>query len=158
MPLPPPDPGNGYLLAHARLLLCSYARWTNRALVDPKASPREQARLLYHAPFAVLSHNTDPDPLFTYGNQAALRLFELTWEELTQMPSRKSAEPLHRSERERLLAGVAARGYVADYRGVRISKTGKRFLIEQATVWNLLDDSGTACGQAATFSNWTPLP
>ena len=35
-----------------------------------------------------------------------------------------------------------------------VSKTGRRFLIENATVWNLLDEAGAPYGQAATFSGW----
>ena len=41
--------------------------------------------------------------------------------------------------------------------GVRISRTGRRFLVEQAVVWNVLDGHGTRRGQAATFSRWTAL-
>ena len=49
-------------------------------------------------------------------------------------------------------------GFIADYEGVRISKTGRRFLVKQATVWNVLDERGAKQGQAATFSDWVPLP
>ena len=49
-------------------------------------------------------------------------------------------------------------GYVDDYRGIRISKSGRRFRIEQAIVWNLIDAAGHLHGQAATFDAWTPLP
>ena len=94
---------------------------------------------------------------FNYGNAAALRLFEMTWAEFTALPSRLSAEPTHRDERARLLDTVARQGFIDDYRGIRISKSGARFTIEQATVWNVIDDSGTLVGQAATFSAWTPL-
>ena len=44
-----------------------------------------------------------------------------------------------------------------DYSGIRISKTGRRFRIEQAIVWNLTDGVGNQLGQAATFDRWTPL-
>ena len=67
------------------------------------------------------------------------------------MPSRLTAEAPDRIERARLLAEVAARGSIDDYSGVRISRTGQRFRIEQATVWNLTDETGQRCGQAATF-------
>jgi hypothetical protein len=70
---------------------------------------------------------------------------------LIQMPSGLTAEAPDRIERARLLAEVAARGYIDDYSGVRISRTGRRFWIEQATVWNLTDNQGQHCGQAATF-------
>jgi len=48
-------------------------------------------------------------------------------------------------------------GPVDDYSGIRISQSGRRFRIEQAIVWNLIDAAGHLCGQAATFDTWTPL-
>jgi hypothetical protein len=92
-----------------------------------------------------------------YGNAAALALWEATWEELTRTPSRLTAEAPERSERERLLAAVARDGFIDDYAGVRISRSGRRFRIRQATVWNLLDERGERCGQAATFAAWELL-
>ena len=82
---------------------------------------------------------------------------EMTWAEFTATPSRLTAEPVNREERARTLHRVAAHGFVADYQGVRISRTGRRFLVEQATVWNVLDGHGTKQGQAAAFSRWTRL-
>ena len=73
------------------------------------------------------------------------------------MPSRLTAEAPDRAARARLLAQVAAQGFIDDYAGVRISRAGKRFLIERATVWNLTDDQGRLCGQAATFQTWRLL-
>ena len=35
--------------------------------------------------------------------------------------------------------------------------SGKRFLIRNATVWNLLDQRGRHCGQAAMFTDWEVL-
>lgn len=105
----------------------------------------------------MVSHGTEADPLLTYGNARALALWEMSWDELTQTPSRLTAEPVHRDERARLLARTRAHGFVDDYAGVRISKTGRRFRIEQAIVWNLTDAAGNHRGQAATFERWTPL-
>jgi predicted DNA-binding protein (UPF0251 family) len=53
-----------------------------------------------------------------------------------------------------LLAAVAQRGFIDDYSGVRISKSGRRFHIARATVWNLLTEDGRPCGQAAMFDRW----
>jgi hypothetical protein len=64
---------------------------------------------------------------------------------------------VHRDERARLLERTLRDGYVDDYAGIRISSTGKRFRIEQAIVWNLVDAAGIRHGQAATFDHWTPL-
>jgi hypothetical protein len=94
--------------------------------------------------------------LFCYANLAAQRLFGFTWREFIGLPSRLSAEAPERVERERLLARVASHGYIDDYSGVRISKSGQRFRIHRATVWNLTDAHGHRLGQAAQFAEWTP--
>jgi hypothetical protein len=95
--------------------------------------------------------------VFDYANETALALFGWSWEEITHMPSRLSAEPVARAERERLLRTVAEQGYIDDYCGVRIGCRGRRFRIENATVWTLLDPSGIPCGQAALIRRWTFL-
>ena len=89
-----------------------------------------------------------------YGNAAALALWEMSWPELTRTPSRLTAEAPNREERARLLAAVTAHGFIDDYSGIRISKSGRRFRIARATVWNLLDERGNYAGQAAAFSQW----
>ena len=101
--------------------------------------------------------DTAPDPILNYANRTALQLFEVDWTELTAMPSRLTAEVPERAERARLLSEVSSRGYIDDYRGIRVAKSGRRFLIERATVWNLFDESGGPYGQAATFSEWRHL-
>ena len=75
-----------------------------------------------------------------------------------RLPSRLSAEPVSQMERARLLEQVTARGFIDDYSGVRISRTGRRFLIRRATVWNLIDQTGTYQGQGAMFRDWQRLP
>jgi PAS domain S-box-containing protein len=113
--------------------------------------------LYEEAPFAVLAHNTDPDPRFIYGNKAAQRRFEYSWEEITRLPSRLSAEAPNREERERFLERVRKSGFETGYRGVRITKSGKRFMIEQATLWELRDETGTQRGQAVVIPRTSDL-
>lgn len=149
-----PGESNRFLLDHARLLWTSYRRLTGRDLVNPSLSDAAAARALFEAPFALLSHEAAPDPILTYGNRTVLDLFELDWPRLIIMPSRFTAEAPNRDERARLLARVAAHGFIDDYSGVRISSAGRRFVIEGATVWNLTDAAGDPCGQAAMFSRW----
>ncbi|MDA3875394.1 MAG: MEKHLA domain-containing protein, partial [Kiritimatiellae bacterium] len=98
-----------------------------------------------------------PDPVFQYGNRAALNLFELSRDAFLQLPSRFSAEPGERAAREAVLQEVCENGFSDHYSGVRVSSSGKRFRIEQATLWNLVDAKGDFRGQAATFSDWTRL-
>ncbi len=143
------------IILHVECLARSFSHWTGRELVPGVVDPREMSRRCYEASFVLVSHGTQSDPILNYGNQAALTLWDITWGELTQMPSRLTAESPNREERARLLAEVTQNGYIDNYSGIRIAKTGKRFVISQATVWNLLSSDGTVCGQAAKFSDWS---
>ncbi|MGR9117013.1 MAG: MEKHLA domain-containing protein [Gammaproteobacteria bacterium] len=143
-----------FLVEQAGLIGSSYARLLNKALLPGDCGTEAFAQALFDAPFAVVSHNTDRDPVFNYANAKALELFEMTWREFTRTPSRLSAEPINQDERERLLAEVSRKGYIDHYQGIRISKTGNRFMIRNAVVWNLTDDAGRYRGQAACFSDW----
>jgi hypothetical protein len=145
------------MTSHVQVLLDSFARLLGRELIPRVGSIEEQAERLFHAPFVVVSHGTEADPILNYGNAAALALWEMDFATLTRTPSRLTAEPVHRDERARLLERTLRDGYVDDYAGIRISSTGKRFRIEQAIVWNLVDAAGIRHGQAATFDRWTPL-
>ncbi|MEM9673218.1 MAG: MEKHLA domain-containing protein [Cyclobacteriaceae bacterium] len=142
---------------HAKLLCQSFEQCTAKPLIATEPQKEKLVNLLFYAPFALVSHGTQEDPVFNYGNNTALKLFELSWEQFIALPSRKSAEPVNREERQRLLNQVTQQGYIDDYSGVRISSTGKRFLIQQAIVWNLIDKEGKYHGQAAVFDQWTYL-
>ena len=151
-----PSPHNDFHAPHVALLLDSYARCVGVPLLPP-GSAVEQARLLYESTMVVVSHGTEADPIFNYANVAAQRLFELHWDAFVRLPSRLSAGPVHRDERQRLLDRVARHGYIADYAGIRVASSGRQFRIEQATVWNLVAADGRPAGQAACFSRWTWL-
>lgn len=144
-----------FLARHSAILARSYRHWTGKSLLDDAADGL--AKRLFEAPFSVLSHGTEADPLFNYGNRQALQLFGMTWQDLIGLPSRYSAEAMLREERERLLERVASHGYVDDYCGVRIARDGSRFMIRDATVWNLLDETGQPYGQAALIREHIPL-
>jgi hypothetical protein len=119
--------------------------------------PEDRAEALFIAPFVVVSHGMEPDPILNYGNRMALELWETTWEQFCRTPSRLTAEPVNQAERDRMLVRASAQGLIEDYRGLRISTTGRRFLVEQALVWNIVDSDHRRHGQAATFSRWTFL-
>ncbi|HTL88500.1 MAG TPA: MEKHLA domain-containing protein [Leptolyngbya sp.] len=138
---------NAQPLQHAKRLIKSFNHWTGKSLIEtPEA--------LFEAPFVVISHGTEPDPIFNYANRQALLLWEMDWETFTTMPSRKSAEPVSQIERSRLLAQATSQGYISGCRGIRISSSGKRFWIEDVILWTVLDELDQPCGQAATFSRW----
>lgn len=152
-----PGQANDFYQTHIGLLLDSYRHLLGKPLLECAAG-QSLGRQAFAADFALLSHNTDADPLFNYGNRTALDLFEFSWAEFIGMPSRLSAEPVNREARERLLAQVASQGFIDNYTGVRIAKSGKRFLIERAVVWNVYDSRQNYYGQAACFSDWRLLP
>ncbi len=145
---------NLYQLEHIQLLNNSYQKLLSKNLLANAVSDKELAYQLFHAPFALVSHNTAIEPIFNYANLKALELFELNWEAFTQLPSKLSAEPVNQAEREQLLAQVTQNGFIDHYAGVRISSTGKRFMIKNAVVWNLVDDDNNYRGQAACFAEW----
>ena len=136
------------------LLTGSHARLVGTPLVPPD----KDATWLYRdAPFVVLAHGPEPDPHFIFANKAAQDCFGYSWEEFMSLPSRLSAEVQDQEQRQKLLDQVHRDGFIAGYRGVRIAKSGQRFIIEHGVVWELIDDQGTRHGQAATFSSWRDI-
>lgn len=140
---------------HARLLCRSFKALLGRDILPeglPKGGPA-LAQALYDAPQIILSHDTSDDPRLTYANKAAQALWEMTWDELIGLPSRKTAEPQHRGQRSDMFDEMRQKGFTEHYEGVRISATGKRFMIKNAIIWTLFDDKGIKRGEAATFSD-----
>ncbi|HEX3133007.1 MAG TPA: MEKHLA domain-containing protein [Planctomycetota bacterium] len=139
-----------------RVLADSFAHLLGRPLLaDISADDRTLARRLYEAPVVIVSHGNESDPLFWFANRTAQRLWEMDWSHFTRTPSRLSAEADERAMRETLLRRAEENGYIDDYRGVRISASGRRFRIEEVILWNLADERGQRIGQAATFAHWT---
>ncbi len=146
--MPSSHPSDGVPLERLHLIVDSYRRLTGKPLLAGQHD--DLRRALWEAPYAVVAHGTEADPIFFYGNDYALRCFEMSFEEFAQLPSRLSAEPLAQEARELLLEKVTRQGYIDGYSGVRIAKSGRRFMITDCTVWNLADERGIH-GQAALF-------
>jgi hypothetical protein len=105
-----------HIIEYSQRLAASFKHWTGR---DLASSPEA----LYHAPFVVVSHGTQPDPVFCYANLAAQKLWEMDWDTFTCLPSRLSAEPDAQSERASRLRPYRARSARAL---ARRSKSGQR--------------------------------
>ena len=146
------------LFQHVELLLNSFSSLVGRELLGRTRTRQEQTHCLFNVPFVVVSHGIESDPILNYGNKKALCLWEMTWEDFVQTPSRETAEPVHRNERAQLLERTLKNGYINDYSGIRVSKTGKRFKIDRAIIWNISDENGQYYGQAAAFDTWHYLP
>jgi len=137
------------------IVLESYGRIVGRPLVPAGLGDAGAARWMYEdAPFCVLAHDAQPDPVFFYANKAAQRCFEYSWAEFTSLPSRLSAEAPNRAERQGLLDKVSRDGFASGYHGLRTSRSGRRFRIEDGTVWQLIDRNGVFHGQGAAFPRW----
>jgi MEKHLA domain len=147
------------------ILLASYQRLLGKELIECSGSrspevPAKlsaQAQLLYTAPFVVVSHGTQSDPVLNYGNQVALDLWEMDWAMFTKTPSKSTAEPVNQAARQVMISQAKHQGFIDNYRGVRISSSGRRFEIDRAIIWNLTDLQDQPCGQAATFASWQYL-
>lgn len=154
---------NPQVIQHSQRLLNSFQHWTGRSLLNDSILERSTnlstrsealAQNLFEAPFVVVSHGIEADPIFNYANQQALTLWELDWQSFTRMLSRQSAAPMEQEAREKLLAEAKREGYIQNHQGIRTSSTGKQFWIENVILWNVLDEQQQLCGQAATFSQW----
>jgi len=145
-------------VTHAQVLTQSFKALLGRdLLMSPPTPSQDLAQALYEAPQIILSHDTSADPRLTYANRAAQALWEMSWVDLVGLPSRKTAEPQHRNQRAAMFEEMRQNGFIENYEGVRISATGKRFLIQKAVIWTLYDDQNQKCGEAATFTDMTPI-
>lgn len=140
--------------AQSALLISSFRTCVGRDLLATSGDSEADAEALFHAPFALLSHGTQNDPILNYGNATALRLWDMDFARFTQMPSRLTAESMLREERQRLMEEAARKGFIDDYAGIRISANGKRFRIANVILWTMTDENGLKRGQAAVFDHW----
>ena len=62
--LPEPSSENAFLADHVTRLCVSYRQLTGRDLIASGDSPAARAEAIYRAPFVVLSHGTEADPIF----------------------------------------------------------------------------------------------
>lgn len=140
--------------AYSALLADSFQRLLGRPLCE--GAP---AQALWTLPQPLVSHGTEADPVFRYGNAAALALWEMDWEAFNRLPSRQSAadSPEVQADRARLLETARHRGWVPGYTGIRVSASGRRFRISDVILWTVTDAGGTCHGQAALIGAVTPL-
>ena len=148
---------DGAQQALAHQILESHQRGFGCALIagsSPKLSRRLTAQELFNCGFPVLAHGGGSDPKLSYANAAALQLWETTWADLIGLPSRLTAPESERSERRHALGEAQALHAVTGYAGIRISRKGRRFQINNARIWTLWDAQQQPCGQAASFGSW----
>jgi hypothetical protein len=147
-----PGPDNGWQGDHVARLLAAFTRAAGRDLAaEMGLDPVRLGQSAWDGGFALLSHRGDARATLNYGNRFALSLWELDWAAFTATPSAVTAPEGDVAERRAMMDAVAAQGHVGNYSGRRVSATGRLFIIENATIWRLVEDSGEPFGVAATF-------
>ena len=76
---------NAPVVAQTQIIARSLRHWTGRELLPGHFPAAEFAEKIFHAPFVLVSHGTEADPILNFGNAAALALWEMSWDELTQI-------------------------------------------------------------------------
>ncbi len=149
-----PSPTNNYHQEHVAMMLENLRRWTSYDLIEEYGLDVDRlGEEVFNADFYILSHDRSMNPILNYGNSRVLELWEVSWEELTNMYSRDTAKPVDRSARSSVMDRVKKDNYISGYNGIRVSKTGAEFQILDVTIWNLFLDNGDAYGQAAWFKS-----
>jgi len=138
-------------------ILESYRRLLGYDLIPRSGAAAEDARRLFELPLAVLAHDTAPQPLLDWANRAALAAFDATPEALLGLPSSRTAPADAAADRGKLFDVLARQGFVTGYSGVRVSLTGRRFVIDDVTVFALADAAGRPAGHAAVIGSTRPV-
>ena len=153
--MPPPDTTNNYYRDRLSIVLENLKRWTSYDLIKEYGFSEETlGEQVFHADFYILSHDCTADPILNYGNARVLELWEVSWDELTNMRSQDTAKPVDRATRLAAMERVKLQNYISGYSGMRISKTGTEFEILDVTIWNLFTSNGDPYGQAAWFKKY----
>jgi len=133
-------------------VLASYQRVVGQPLL-----PGLAGRDVWSGDFALLTHRGDAQAVLNYGNRFALDLWECDWPQFTATPSSATAPEDGRAERSAMMQQVVRNGFVSGYGGARVSRTGRLFLIQDVTIWRLMDEKGESFGIAAFFRRYRRL-
>lgn len=81
------------VVQHSHLIAYSYNFWMSKDLFPGITDNMLLSEALYHAPFIVVSHGTEKDPVFNYANLSAQKLWKIDWEDFIKMPSSYPQNP-----------------------------------------------------------------
>jgi hypothetical protein len=152
MAWPPPSPANHWHQDYIARVAAAFSRVTGGDLVaEAGLDPASLGRSVWEGGFALLTH--DRNAILTYGNRFALALWEMDWETLIRTPSRQTAPEEDRAARADIMAAVERDGFTRAYGGRRVSRSGRLFMIENATVFTLRDEKGAGFGTGAFFKS-----
>eukprot|EP00271_Cylindrocystis_brebissonii_P002248 TRINITY_DN12699_c0_g1_i1.p1 TRINITY_DN12699_c0_g1~~TRINITY_DN12699_c0_g1_i1.p1 ORF type:complete len:256 (-),score=42.92 TRINITY_DN12699_c0_g1_i1:548-1315(-) len=155
-PPPPPLPYlSGEVIMHSLAVIDSYFRATGKPIFPSSVEISVAAKALWELPRVVVTQGTEEDPLYNYGNKAALDLFEMDWPTFTSSVARKWAPEEEQTAHSELVKS-AVQG-VQDIGGlVRVTSSGQTFKISQGAWWALTTLDGEPFGQGAVFDIESP--
>ena len=153
-----PAPENNYQAAFVARVADAFVRVTGKNLItEATLDPMALGKSAWAGDFALLTHRGDERATLNYGNRFALGLWEMDWSSFIATPSGDTAPHNASTARDLLMEKVSKDNFVTGYEGERISRSGRRFLIEDVTVWRLLDEQGQSFGMAAFFRRFRYL-
>jgi len=152
-----PSASNDWQSGFVARIAASFDRATGGDLVrDAGLDSASLGRSAWNGDFALLCHSNDA--ILTYANSFALALWEMDWPTMLITPSRETApQGEDRDTRAALMEQVARNGFIRNYTGRRVSRSGRLFFIENATVWTMRDEKGARFGTGAFFQSVTRL-
>lgn len=109
--------------------------------------------------YAVLSHDTAGDPVYNYGNRAAVEVFKWPEDEFYQLPSRYSApDGTIRNSRSTDIQDAIDSDLKTIALAIRQTKHGELFQLTDVMLWNVYDDDGHRVGQTAIYDRNLVVP
>jgi hypothetical protein len=134
------------LIKHLEIIKNSYSELVGEAL--PLNESLNLIEAFDDCIYPIASHDNSPEPLFNYANKAALKLFKMSLHDMIGMPSKASALSVNQHERSLFLKEVSLKGFIKHYQGQRVASDHSTFHIQDATVWNLINQDKKFYGQA----------
>jgi hypothetical protein len=153
-----PSEENDYQSAFVTQVVESFARVTGKSLIEEAGLGRDGlGRKVYFGDFALLCHRGDAQAILNYGNAFTLALWDCDWNTFVSTPSGATAPEQASGSRDLLMKKVNQNNFVTRYSGPRISRAGRLFLIQDVTVWRLIDATGGSFGVGAFFRRYRYL-
>ena len=119
-----PDAANHYCVEHVSILLNNLKRWTGFDLAGEfTIAKSDLGKGVFEAAFCLLSSDLSPDPVLNYGNQRALDLWEMSWEELTSTRSRDTARADRQSDRDGLMRQIGEMNFNLGHPSIAIRQS-----------------------------------
>lgn len=147
-----PDVGNGFQRNHMNLMRNNLVRAGGVDIFNFSKAGVEAAERMFHAPFALFSYGNEEEPIYNYANLTALKLFDISWEDLTQTRIQDSFEAEEWKKHLGIMNQVQEKGALPNYCSSRKIKTGKSFHFKKGIIWSLKDEYLTHTGQAVVFT------